>query len=131
MSGVRYDSKTVAEVQRLADAGWSQRRIRGIMLSERGHSPSFETISRWLNPRYAERSRARVRRVEGLKRAESWTFRLPGPGGRQTSAYREAFIRRLDEADVPKQSIAKVCTILFGEPVSRERVRRLLVKDSV
>jgi hypothetical protein len=129
MSAVRYDSSTVAEVKRLAEAGWSHRRIRELMHKQRGHAPSFETIARWLNPRYAEASRARVRRRELAIRSRSWSFRLPGPGGRQTGAYQEEFVRRLDAADLGANSIAKVCSIVFGERWSRYRVQKVLGRE--
>lgn len=128
MSAVRYDTRTVAEVQRLASVGWSLRRIQSIMEKEHGVRPARDTLKTWTDPEFAEKRRADHRAKKAAKLAESWSFRFPGRCG---SDYQEAFIRRLDEAGVPMQSIAKVCTVVFpDEGWTRSRVAYLLGRST-
>lgn len=128
--GRRYDTSTIVEVKRYAEAGWSQREIRRVMLREHGFAPSFETISKWLNEDYAEKARARVRRSELKVRAQRWSFRLPGRGGVQTKEYQDAFIRRLDQENLASTSIAKVCNVVFGERCTTYRVLKVLGREA-
>lgn len=125
MSALRYDTRTVANAQRLADAGWSLRRIQSIMEKEYGVRPARDTLKTWTDPEFAERRRAEHRRKRTKQRVENWNFRMGG--SKATREYQEAFICRLDLAGVPMQSIAKVCTVVFPDDGwTRARVAYLL-----
>jgi hypothetical protein len=100
VTSVRHTTLVVARAVELADVGWTAGQIPGVLDRELGVRPTRETVLRWTNARYAERARVR------------------------------AFIRRLRSEGVPKSSIAKVCTVLFGEPVSRDQVCAVLERAS-
>lgn len=124
MSATRYDTRTVLHTKRLREAGWSLRGIQDILHKEFGVRPARDTLKVWTDPKFAERRRADHREKRKTKRAYDWNFALGGPN--VTPEYKAAFMARLHEADVPRASIAKVCTVVFGEPWSRDKVKVVL-----
>lgn len=125
MTSVRHTTETMSRAIELKEAGWRPGEISKLLERELGVRPGRNTILRWTNPTYAERERTRMSRINARRWANRWRFNLLE---RSTDACRQAFIHRLTAEGVPTSSIAKVCTVLFGEPVSRDAVYRALGK---
>lgn len=124
--GRRYDVATMQEARRLFDGGWSPHQIRQILL-RRGLDVSRRTITRWVDPRAAERQREADRRAKAARRARSGSwFRADA-----TVEFRMARLRELAEVGVPHTSAAKVLTLAFGVEVTEWMVRKALHDGTV
>lgn len=123
MSSVRYSTLVVRRAIELDKAGWTRNQIPAVLERELGVRPGRDTVQRWIDPAYAEKVRRRMYGVNARRWAGRWRFNFLA---RATPACREEFVRRLHAEGVPKQSIAKCCTVVFGEPVSRDQVRTVL-----
>lgn len=121
-----YPVATMRRARELRGAGWYPTDIRRILGDEGHRQPSLFTIQQWTNDRYQRDHTERMRRRASERSAESTSFRLPG----STDPYRLAFMRELRKAGVPSPSIGKVCGVVFGEPLSAARVRRLLADSA-
>lgn len=122
-TAVRHKTDVMARAIELHAAEWKPGQIPRILDHEFGVRPSRDTILRWVDPSYAEKVRTRMRGINTKRWAALWRFNLLE---RATPECQAAFMRRLDEQDLAATSIAKVCTIVFGEPVSRHRVAKTL-----
>lgn len=122
MRGMGYPMPLVSEARRLGRAGWTGVDIQGIMRSEHGVEIPHRTVSRWLNDESAEADRVRNKERKRVQNAAAASFQLKG----SSPAYQQAFVKRLRGEGVPSTSIAKVCSVVFGEPWSRDRVRAVL-----
>lgn len=123
MTAIRHSTTAMSRAVELKQAGWPSGQIPNILYRELGVRPSRNTILRWTSAQYAEKERRRMNGVNARRWVARWQFNYLE---RATRPCREEFIRRLDAEGVPKQSIAKVCTVLFAEPISRDKVRRII-----
>lgn len=106
-----YTAATVQLARTLRNGGWTIPEIRDHVERDTGRRPTAGTIRRWVDAEFAQQRRESQRRESHRRRAEHAVFTLPG----DSPTYRAAFMRRLDEEGVPDPSIAKVCTVVFGE----------------
>ncbi len=122
MTTLRHSGKVVAEARRLhaeSDGAWRGAEIARQLERSHGVKPTRETIMRWIDPEYDERVRERTTQKNRERWAKRWTFALAATA---TDDYRVAFVKRLRAEGVPKASIAKVCTVVFAERWTRDRV---------
>lgn len=112
----------VQKARELVESGWTAEEASRILANE-GISVTGRTIRKWVDPALAARDRERARKFTRA-RANNAQFRLRST----TPEFKEAFFRRLDAEGVPSSSIAKVCTVVFGERVSRHYVLKTLGK---
>jgi hypothetical protein len=124
MSAGPYPAAMMIEARRLHRAGWTTREIPALLaaLDHAGRAPAQTTVWRWINERGMRRHLERERSYKRSRSAEDGRFTLRGT----SPEYREAFMRRLQAERVPRTSIAKVCTVVFDEPYSRDRVATIL-----
>jgi hypothetical protein len=103
-------------------AGWKPTKIRELLTTEGHPVPSLNTIYQWVNPTYRARHRQKMRDRKARLAATDATFHLPSNG----TDYQHAFMRRLRDERVSCNAIAKVCVVVFGEPVTEHQVRYAL-----
>lgn len=119
-----YPASLRAECRRMYEGGgWTAYQIWRVIKGRMGaDAPTRQTIMRWVDndlyERHVEGNRQRAHRDV----AATAKFRLPG----FTPEYREALVRRLDEAGVMATQIPKVLSVVLDEPLSYNQVRHLL-----
>lgn len=120
--GVRHPAAMMIEARRLhtdSEGALSVPEIGRQLAKAFGVRPTSDTIRRWIDPEYADKSRARniISDRRWRARTGQYAFKLVqgGPDMKTTPEYRDAFIRRLRDAGVPRTSIAKVCTVVIPD----------------
>lgn len=121
MSDMGTSMTVVRQARDLVAGGWSAEEAARVLARE-GINVSGRSIRRWTSTKQYARDLESVRRSQGRKRAKTATFLLRST----TPEYKEAFIRRLLAEGVPRSSIAKVCTVVFAERMSRYDVLCIL-----
>lgn len=118
-----YPTSLMVRARTLHAGGWGAMAIRRLFIEEGVDPlPGPRTILRWIRPELVERDR--VRSAERYRRVTGSisTFRLPG----RRPAYQAAFMEALEDAGVPRSSIAKVCCVVFDGDFTRDDVRSTL-----
>jgi hypothetical protein len=125
-NGRRYDSATIAEARKLADASWSAYKIAQIF-NRRGIPVSEGTVRCWIDPKYAERrslgNRQRMREVLAKAKAE----RAQGGPWFHANASAEYRMQRLVALATVGLTVPKLVEVLrldFGDVLSEHEVRR-------
>jgi hypothetical protein len=111
--------QVITRARQLGAAGWNAAKVRQVLSKEfPDHAPTLTTVSRWIDPDYAERQRECVRQGRYRMGADPESHRW---GWRR----RVQRIRELKEIGLRFEDVAKVARLDFGLKLSPRQVERL------
>lgn len=128
-SARRYDTAVMHQARTLYEGGWNVTDITRILKREGvDPSPTFRTVKTWVDPTYYERrleeDRRAKRRALAREMLSGCRFDLQLRGS--SPEYRYARLKALADLGLGMTDVGKVMGIDFGEPLSREQVKRAL-----
>lgn len=119
-----YTSQMVERARAHHACKWSVEDIRRLLQREFGQQPSWHTVKRWIDPKFAEKARAATNNYR-----LGYIARDHGPGRpnvRMSPQLRDARMLALYRRGVSLKAIGQVAAIWWGEELTQAQVKARL-----